>query len=114
MRKCPKCGRQFAENERVCPDDGSILEVSVSAEDRAVGLILHEKYRIDGFLKKGGMGAVYRGTHSLTPRSRAAPRSAHGVLSAHTGRSRGRRVHCRSAGCRCIFSSLLSKARQAF
>ena len=65
MRQCTKCGRQFEGNETVCPDDGAILEGGVSFEKRAVGKTLEGKYRIDGFLKRGGMGAVYRGTHLM-------------------------------------------------
>ena len=65
MRECPRCGRQFSKKERICPDDGVILKDSTSVEDRSKGLILHDKYRIDGFLKSGGMGAVYRGTHLM-------------------------------------------------
>ena len=61
MRQCTKCGRQFEGNETVCPDDGAILEGGVSFEKRT----LEGKYRIDGFLKRGGMGAVYRGTHLM-------------------------------------------------
>ena len=34
-------------------------------EDQAIGKVLAGKYRIDGFLKRGGMGAVYRGTHLM-------------------------------------------------
>lgn len=65
MRRCPKCGREFASNERVCPDDGSLLDDTVREEDRVTGKTLDAKYRIEGFLKRGGMGAVYRGTHLM-------------------------------------------------
>jgi serine/threonine-protein kinase len=34
-------------------------------EEQAIGRTLDGKYRIDGFLKRGGMGSVYRGTHLL-------------------------------------------------
>jgi eukaryotic-like serine/threonine-protein kinase len=65
MRKCPKCGREFASNDRVCPDDGSVLQDTVSPEEQAIGRVLDGKYRIDDFLTRGGMGSVYRGTHVL-------------------------------------------------
>ena len=65
MRQCSKCGRRFEGKETVCPDDGTILDASGSFEDEAVGRTLDDKYRIDGFLKRGGMGAVYRGTHLM-------------------------------------------------
>jgi eukaryotic-like serine/threonine-protein kinase len=65
MRKCPKCGREFASNDRVCPDDGSLLQDTMSPEEQAIGRVLDGKYRIDDFLTRGGMGSVYRGTHVL-------------------------------------------------
>jgi serine/threonine protein kinase len=36
-----------------------------ASESRVIGKVLAGKYRIDGFLKRGGMGAVYRGTHLM-------------------------------------------------
>ena len=48
-----------------CPHDGTLLSDTVSFEEQAVGKTLDGKYRIDGFLKRGGMGAVYRGTHLM-------------------------------------------------
>ncbi len=68
MRQCSKCERRFAAHETVCPHDGTILSDTadtVSFEEQAVGKTLDGKYRIDGFLKRGGMGAVYRGTHLM-------------------------------------------------
>jgi serine/threonine-protein kinase len=65
MRTCPECKREFSAAERVCPDDGSLLKDKLSSEEQAIGRVLDGKYRIDGFLKRGGMGSVYRGTHLL-------------------------------------------------
>ncbi len=65
MRQCSKCERRFAAGETVCPHDGTLLSDSGSFEEQAVGKTLDGKYRIDGFLKRGGMGAVYRGTHLM-------------------------------------------------
>jgi len=65
MRQCSKCDRRFEAGETVCPHDGTILDDSMSFEEQAVGKTLDGKYRIDGFLTKGGMGSVYRGTHVM-------------------------------------------------
>ncbi|HXV63796.1 MAG TPA: serine/threonine-protein kinase [Vicinamibacteria bacterium] len=65
MLKCSKCGRTFEPPTRVCPDDGTLLKNPVVPEEQPIGRTLDGKYRIDGFLKRGGMGAVYRGTHLL-------------------------------------------------
>jgi serine/threonine-protein kinase len=65
MRTCPKCQREFSATERICPDDGSLLKDNQSTEEQAIGRVLDGKYRIVGFLKRGGMGSVYRGTHVM-------------------------------------------------
>ncbi len=65
MRTCPECQREFASKERVCPHDGTLLKDKIPTEEQAIGRTLDGKYRVDGFLKRGGMGSVYRGTHVL-------------------------------------------------
>src|SRR6476646_6379327 len=62
MKKCPKCGVEYADATTLCPADGVALE---TADDSLIGKTLAGKYRIEERLSGGGMGTVYRGTHVL-------------------------------------------------
>lgn len=62
MKKCPKCGVEYADVTTLCPTDGVALE---KTDDSLIGTVLAGKYRIDGRLNEGGMGSVYKGTHML-------------------------------------------------
>jgi serine/threonine-protein kinase len=62
MKKCPHCGKQYEDSNTLCPSDGTVLE---KTSDPLVGQTLAGKYRIEELINEGGMGAVYRGTHTL-------------------------------------------------
>src|SRR4051812_30211832 len=80
MKSCPKCGRQYADTNSLCPTDGAVLKASAD-EDRLIGQVLADKYRIDEKIDEGGMGCVYRATHVLMEKT-IAVKVLHPALAA--------------------------------
>src|SRR5947209_6427074 len=64
MKTCPRCGRQYADTNTLCPADGTVLKRG-DKDDGLIGQVLAGKYRIDEKIDEGGMGCVYRATHVL-------------------------------------------------
>ena len=62
MKLCSTCNKTYAEEHTFCPDDGEVLQES---PESFVGRIIDGKYRVEGFIAQGGMGAVYRARHIL-------------------------------------------------
>src|SRR5262245_34407285 len=66
MRFCPRCGSRY-ELERFCPEDGVATEVLPNAgppKDALLGTIVDGRYRVETQIGEGGMGVVYKATHT--------------------------------------------------
>jgi serine/threonine-protein kinase len=64
---CRKCRRHFRGQRRVCPSDGSSLEL-VTAFVGQAGDVLDERYELVQQIGVGGMGTVFRAEDRLTKR----------------------------------------------
>ncbi len=62
MKVCPVCGKEYSDTTTLCTADAEVLQ---SVDDPLVGQTLAEKYLIEQLIKRGGMGAVYRGKHVM-------------------------------------------------
>ncbi|MCZ6760938.1 MAG: serine/threonine-protein kinase [Gemmatimonadetes bacterium] len=62
MKVCTTCGKEWPDETKFCPNDGSTLRSAARTAD-LVGSIIADRYHIKKKLGEGGMGAVYLGEH---------------------------------------------------
>lgn len=62
MKVCPVCSKEYSDTTTLCPADAEVLQ---SVDDPLVGQTLAGKYLVEQLIKRGGMGAVYRGKHVM-------------------------------------------------
>src|SRR6267142_4680083 len=62
MKVCPVCGKEYSDTSSLCTLDAEVLQ---NVDDPLLGQTLAEKYLIEQLIKRGGMGAVYRGKHVM-------------------------------------------------
>jgi serine/threonine-protein kinase len=69
MKVCPECGGTYPVAEGFCPMDGARLREPITQprfDPRTlIGQVLDRRYRVDDVIGEGGMGFVYRVTHTL-------------------------------------------------
>src|SRR3954469_13937345 len=95
MLQCPRCGRQFPDDVFVCSSDNTPLQADATIADvpldPLLGHVFDGKYRLDEKLGGGGMGTVYRATHTLIDRPVAVKVLSQRFVGDETAQQRFRR-----------------------
>ncbi len=72
MKFCPRCDQQFDDSVDLCPEHGlqllRLIDPNSDQNDPLIGRTIEGRYKIDGRIGQGGMGAVYSATQAVVGR----------------------------------------------
>jgi serine/threonine-protein kinase len=71
VKICRQCGSRFSGDARFCPFDAEPLGPALGSEevrDPLLGVVVDDRYEVQGVLGEGGMGTVYRVRHCVIER----------------------------------------------
>ncbi|HEY9870795.1 MAG TPA: serine/threonine-protein kinase, partial [Candidatus Obscuribacterales bacterium] len=66
IRECDRCGGRYRGEESPCPHEGMLI--TERPEDKLIGTVLADHYKIISLIGTGGMSAVYKARHQLIDR----------------------------------------------
>ena len=80
LKQCPDCGACYSGTTSRCDRDGKDLVIDLPIER-----FINERYRLDSFVGKGGMGAVFRATDLKLNREVAVKVMFSGIFEGPSG-----------------------------
>jgi len=60
MKICPQCSKEFGDEYKFCPDDGTPLAKIVKKQDPLIGKTINGKYEILELLREDNLGRTFK------------------------------------------------------